>query len=100
MNQFLIYCGVASLAAYLLGALNGALLMSRLLMGDDIRKHGSGNAGATNVLRTYGAKWTVLVSAWDVGKDRASAFQIKFKTAGYENIKLTCRQKSVLFRQK
>jgi glycerol-3-phosphate acyltransferase PlsY len=68
MSEFLIYGGVAALAAYLLGSLNGALLMSRLLLGDDIRKHGSGNAGATNVLRTYGVKWTVLVSVWDVGK--------------------------------
>jgi glycerol-3-phosphate acyltransferase PlsY len=68
MGDFLIYSGIAALAAYLLGSLNGALLMSKALMGDDIRKHGSGNAGATNVLRTYGAKWTVIVSLWDIAK--------------------------------
>lgn len=55
-------------AAYFIGSLNGSLMMSRFLLRDDIRKHGSGNAGATNVLRTYGIKWTVLVSIWDIGK--------------------------------
>jgi glycerol-3-phosphate acyltransferase PlsY len=55
-------------AAYLIGSLNGSLLTSRFLLRDDIRKHGSGNAGATNVLRTYGVKWTVIVLLWDVGR--------------------------------
>jgi glycerol-3-phosphate acyltransferase PlsY len=68
MTDFLIYGGIAALAAYLLGSLNGALLMSRLLLGDDIRNHGSGNAGATNVLRTYGVKLTLPVAVWDMGK--------------------------------
>jgi glycerol-3-phosphate acyltransferase PlsY len=55
-------------SAYLIGSLNGSLLASRAFLRDDIRKHGSGNAGATNVLRTYGVKWTIIVSVWDVGK--------------------------------
>ena len=40
--------------AYLLGSVNWALVISRVFYHDDIRKHGSGNAGATNMLRTYG----------------------------------------------
>jgi glycerol-3-phosphate acyltransferase PlsY len=68
MSELLIFGGIAALAAYLLGSLNGALLMSGLLLGDDIRKHGSGNAGATNVLRTYGVRYTLPVAVWDVGK--------------------------------
>ncbi len=59
---------VIAVSAYLIGSLNGSLLASRAFLRDDIRKHGSGNAGATNVLRTYGVKWTVIVSLWDVGK--------------------------------
>ncbi|MDR0324855.1 MAG: glycerol-3-phosphate 1-O-acyltransferase PlsY [Oscillospiraceae bacterium] len=59
---------VIAAAAYLIGSLNGSLLSSRLFWRDDIRRHGSGNAGATNVLRTHGVKWTAAVSAWDVGK--------------------------------
>ncbi|MBQ3483198.1 MAG: glycerol-3-phosphate 1-O-acyltransferase PlsY [Clostridia bacterium] len=39
---------------YLLGSVNFALVISRVFYHDDIRKHGSGNAGATNMWRTYG----------------------------------------------
>ena len=41
---------------YLLGSINWAIVISRVFYHDDIRKHGSGNAGATNMLRTYGLK--------------------------------------------
>ena len=41
-------------AAYLLGSINFAILISKVVYKDDIRKYGSGNAGATNMLRTYG----------------------------------------------
>lgn len=39
---------------YLLGSLNFAIIISKLFYHDDIRKYGSGNAGMTNMLRTYG----------------------------------------------
>lgn len=39
---------------YLIGSLNFAVIISKLFYRDDIRKYGSGNAGATNMLRTYG----------------------------------------------
>lgn len=45
---------VAALTSYLLGNLNGAVCMSHLL-NDDVRSHGSGNAGLTNFVRNYGA---------------------------------------------
>ena len=45
---------VAMGIGYLLGSVNSAIIVSRVLFGDDIRKHGSGNAGLTNMLRTYG----------------------------------------------
>jgi glycerol-3-phosphate acyltransferase PlsY len=67
MEDWLLIAAVA-VSAYLIGSLNGSLLMSRLILRDDIRKHGSGNAGATNVLRTYGKKWTLIVVLWDVGR--------------------------------
>ena len=41
------------LTGYLLGNLNGAVSMSVLLGKDDIRNHGSGNAGLTNMHRVY-----------------------------------------------
>ena len=42
-----------ALFGYLLGSLNFSIILSRL-RGDDVRSHGSGNAGMTNMLRTYG----------------------------------------------
>lgn len=55
------------LFGYLLGSLNFAIIYSKL-HGDDIRKHGSGNAGATNVLRTYGKLPALLVFLLDISK--------------------------------
>ena len=40
--------------SYLFGSINSSIIISKLLYRDDIRKHGSGNAGMTNMLRTYG----------------------------------------------
>lgn len=52
---------------YLFGSLNFAIIYSKL-KGDDIRNHGSGNAGATNVLRTYGKGPAALVFLLDILK--------------------------------
>ena len=52
---------------YLFGSLNFAIIYSKL-KGDDIRNHGSGNAGATNVLRTYGKAAAAIVFALDILK--------------------------------
>lgn len=51
------------LAAYLLGAVPTGYLVARAVAGIDIREHGSGNTGATNVLRVVGKKagFTVLL---------------------------------------
>jgi len=59
---------VAMVIAYFLGNINGALLISRTLMKDDVRKHGSGNAGLTNFFRTYGGIQSLLVIVIDVVK--------------------------------
>lgn len=58
---------VTALAAYLLGNLNGSVCMSQL-MHDDVRSHGSGNAGLTNFIRNYGAKSSLFVILIDGGK--------------------------------
>ena len=51
--------------SYLLGSVNCALVISRLFFHDDIRNHGSGNAGATNVLRSYGKKAAIFTFLGD-----------------------------------
>ena len=58
---------VGVLVSYLLGNLNGAVCISAL-MHDDVRSHGSGNAGLTNFIRNYGAGKALLVIAVDGGK--------------------------------
>lgn len=50
---------------YFVGGLNFGIIVSRLLYHDDIRKYGSGNAGMTNMLRTYGKKAAALTLAGD-----------------------------------
>ena len=52
---------------YLLGNVNGAICASKL-RGDDVRSHGSGNAGLTNFIRSYGANHALLVILIDAGK--------------------------------
>ena len=58
---------VKGLISYLLGSVVGSLVLGRL-RGVDIRKLGSGNAGATNALRTQGAGFALAVFAVDIGK--------------------------------
>ena len=55
-------------ASYLIGSVNFSILLSRAIGGQDIRKSGSGNAGATNMLRTYGKKMGVITLLLDVLK--------------------------------
>jgi acyl phosphate:glycerol-3-phosphate acyltransferase len=59
--------GIKLLLAYLLGTVLGSLLLGRL-RGVDIRSMGSGNAGATNAMRTQGKWFALLVLAIDVVK--------------------------------
>ncbi len=58
---------VTVLTGYFLGNHNGAVCISRLL-NDDVRSHGSGNAGLTNFIRNYGTSKALLVIAIDGGK--------------------------------
>lgn len=55
-------------AGYLLGCLNGAILVSHVLLREDVRSKGSGNAGLTNYLRNYGGWATALVALIDLAK--------------------------------
>ena len=58
----------AAVAAYLLGSLSGAILSSRVGHHEDIRNYGSGNAGMTNALRTYGLRHAAIVAGIDMLK--------------------------------
>lgn len=56
------------LVSYLLGCFNGSVMTSHFIIRDDVRKHGSGNAGLTNFYRTYGAKYALFVIICDMIK--------------------------------
>ena len=70
-GYFLIAAGmvfITVLLGYFLGCLNGSVMVSHFIIRDDVRQHGSGNAGLTNFYRTYGAKYALGVILFDMGK--------------------------------
>ncbi len=67
MFRVFVTC-VIVLVSYLLGCINGSVMTSHFIIKDDVRKHGSGNAGLTNFYRTYGAKYALMVIGLDMGK--------------------------------
>ena len=78
--------------SYLLGCINGAIATSHIFYHDDVRRHGSGNAGLTNFYRNYGAKCAPMVIAFDMlkavgavllGKATLNGYELAFDTAGY-----------------
>ncbi len=56
------------IVAYLIGSINLSIILSKKMTGTDIRTQGSGNAGATNTLRTMGKKAAVIVLLFDILK--------------------------------
>lgn len=71
-SEWLLYFAVCLLPvaviAYFCGCLNGAVLISKYILHDDIRQHGSGNAGLTNFHRIFGGKLTLAVLLLDAAK--------------------------------
>ncbi len=64
---------LAVLGGYLLGSLPFGYWLPRILRGEDIRKHGSGNIGASNVFRVYGRRIGIAVALLDLTKGFAAA---------------------------
>lgn len=65
---FVLLCFVGGIAAYFLGSLNFAVIISKYKFKDDIRKYGSGNGGMTNMLRTYGKSAAAFTLLGDAAK--------------------------------
>ena len=66
------------LASYLLGSINSAILISKLIYKEDIRTKGSGNGGMTNMLRSFGGKAALMTLAGDLLKTAISIFLAGF----------------------
>ncbi len=69
------------LLAYLIGSLSFALLLVRWRTGRDIRTEGSGNAGATNVLRSHGKALGITVAVLDIAKGAFPVWLVRQVTA-------------------
>lgn len=72
---------LAVVGGYLLGSVSFALWLVRWRTGSDIRKEGSGNAGATNVLRAHGKGLAIAVALLDVAKGAAAVLLVRLVTA-------------------
>ena len=59
---------LVAVIAYFCGCFNGAVIVSKYILRDDVRTHGSGNAGLTNFFRTFGGPLTFVVILTDVLK--------------------------------
>lgn len=68
MDKLSVYSVLYILGAYLLGCINAAYIYAKAVKNTDIRDYSSGNAGATNVLRIYGAKAAIPVFLFDACK--------------------------------
>ena len=68
MNTMIIVTVVTAVVSYLIGSVNFSILISKAISGKDIRESGSGNAGATNMLRTHGKKMAIITLLCDIAK--------------------------------
>ena len=68
MMESVLIAAVSAVQAYLLGSIDTGILVSKFLYHDDVRKYGSGAAGMTNMLRTFGKKAAALTAFGDVLK--------------------------------
>ena len=59
---------LTAVIAYFCGCFNGAVIVSKYILRDDVRTHGSGNAGLTTFYRTFGGPLTLVVILTDVFK--------------------------------
>lgn len=88
----IFYLFAVAVVSYLIGSVSSAILVGRIISGDDIRSHGSGNAGATNALRTYGKIAALYVTLGDCLKAVVccvgAILIAKFTPLGDENTKL------------
>ncbi len=73
-GPFLCTLPVTAVVSYFLGCFNGAVIVSKYILRDDIRNHGSGNAGLTNFYRTFGGPLTAAVILCDVLKAVLAVF--------------------------
>lgn len=73
MMQYIPFV-ICAVAGYLLGSIETAIFLSKFKYKDDVRTHGSGNSGSTNMLRVYGKKAGVITFIGDIAKGAIAVF--------------------------
>ncbi|MBQ8249027.1 MAG: glycerol-3-phosphate 1-O-acyltransferase PlsY [Clostridia bacterium] len=78
----ILLCLAVAVISYLLGGLNFAIIISKYKFKEDIRTFGSGNAGMTNMLRTYGKSAAAFTLIGDMAKAAVSVLLVGTLLAG------------------
>ena len=78
MLNYLLICLLSVVICYLIGGIMFGIIVSKLAKHDDVRKYGSGNAGATNMLRVFGIKAGIVTFVLDVVKCLAAILLCKY----------------------
>jgi glycerol-3-phosphate acyltransferase PlsY len=81
---------LAVLASYLLGAIPTSFLAGKFFRGIDLRQHGSGNLGATNLYRTLGARYAVPVGLLDMAKGAVPVMLVAPLASGSRYFAILC----------
>jgi len=76
--------------SYLVGAIPTSYLAGRIFRGIDLRKHGSGNLGATNLYRTLGWKYAVPVGLFDIAKGAIPVVLFAPQVSASERVAVAC----------
>jgi len=88
--------GLVIWAAYLIGSLSGSLILGRFFGQADLRKTGSGNAGATNALRAGGRGYGLSVLAFDLIKGLVAAGLVPYLVAASAPLAFCCGAAAVI----
>jgi glycerol-3-phosphate acyltransferase PlsY len=84
------------LASYLLGAVPTSHIVSRTIAGIDLRQHGSGNLGATNLYRVLGWRYAVPVALFDIAKGAIPVWVFAPQASASEQFAVSCGIAAIL----
>jgi acyl phosphate:glycerol-3-phosphate acyltransferase len=87
---------LALCASYLLGSIPTSHLVSRLFAKIDLREHGSGNLGATNLYRVLGWKYAIPVALFDIAKGAIPVLVFAPRVSDSELFALACGVAAIL----
>lgn len=90
--MYYLFIAIVAIIGYLLGSINSAVILSKIIYKQDIRTQGSGNAGMTNMNRVYGKKAALFTFLGDFCKGIAAVLigKLIFGLAGYNSSQGAC----------